>query len=183
MRLFTGVWPDENVAAAVKDYKKRLAGRVSGVRWVGDGKDHFTIRFLGETPPERAGGVESALGRAAKELKPFAAEVGGLVLLPSPRKVRVIALGLSSGEEEMRALFEAVEAELAREGFERETRPFRAHMTLGRVKRRGGGSGLRPPEDEFGEMLVDEVRLVESALSDEGPSYTPLARIRLGSEE
>lgn len=183
MRLFIGVWPDENVAAAVKGYKKGLARSVSGIRWVGDGKEHFTIRFLGETPRESAGAVESALGRAAKKVDAFTAEVGGLVLLPSPRRIRVIALGLISGGEEMRALFDAVEDELARDGFERETRAFRAHMTLGRAKRRGPGSGLRAPEEEFGEMLVDELRLVESVLSNEGVSYTPVARIRLGSEE
>ena len=180
MRLFTGVWPDEDVAAAVTAYKKRLARRMSGVRWVRDGNEHFTLRFLGETPRERAGAVESAVARGAEKVEAFTAEAGGVVLLPSPRKVRVIALGLVSGEEGMRALFSAVDEEFAREGFERERRPFRAHLTLGRMRRPGRDLEVRAPGEGFGEMLVDEVRLVESVLSNEGPGYTALARVRLG---
>ncbi len=182
MRLFTGVWPDEKLAAAVRDYKRTLARRLDGVKWVAEGNEHFTLRFLGETPRERAGAVESAVARGAAKVEPFTAEAGGVVLFPSPRKVRVIALGLVSGGERMRELFDAVEEELAREGYEREGRPFKAHLTLGRLKRPARGIDLPAPGDEFGEMVVDEVRLVESVLSNKGPSYASLARVRLGRE-
>ncbi len=182
MRLFTGVWPAEELSAAVRDYKEDLARRLTGVRWVADGKEHFTVRFLGETPRERAGAVESAVARGARKVEPFAVQVGGLVLFPNPRRARVIGVGLIAGEERMRGLFDAVEEELAREGFEREERPFRAHMTLGRVKGRGPAVEIPAPGGGFGEMVVNEVRLVESVLSSEGPRYAAVARARLGSE-
>ena len=182
MRLFIGVWPDEHVAAAVGDYKRKLARGASGVKWVRDGNEHFTIRFLGETPRERAGAIESALERAARRTRAFVAKVEGPVLFPSPQRPRVIAVGLTAGAEEMRRLFDAIEDELEGERFERESRPFKAHMTLGRVKKRSARVEVHPPEEAFGEMLVDEVRLVESVLSDSGPAYAPVVRARLTEE-
>jgi 2'-5' RNA ligase len=67
-------------------------------------------------------------------------------------------------------------------GWEPEDRPFRAHLTVGRVKRKHRqialpwGKGVLPRP-----VPVDAVHLMESRLRPGGPIYTVLHSSKLGS--
>ena len=74
----------------------------------------------------------------------------------------------------------AVERAVVAEGFPPEERPFRAHLTLGRVRDRRFPTvaALAVPAAEF---AVEEAVLFRSELSSAGSRYTPLARLQLGA--
>ncbi len=63
-------------------------------------------------------------------------------------------------------------------GFEREERPFRAHLTLGRWRDRAPRPEL-PPAD-LGETPLDTLVLFRSDLRPDGAVYTAIARMALG---
>jgi 2'-5' RNA ligase len=63
-------------------------------------------------------------------------------------------------------------------GFEREARPFQAHLTLGRWRDRAPRPDF-PPSD-LGTTRLDTLVLFESDLRPDGAVYTPLARFALG---
>jgi len=151
-----------------------------GVRWVRPETLHVTLRFLGQTPAAALGALAHHVAGQISALPPFMLGLGGVQAFPSPRRPRVIALHVVP-EAPVRALAAAVEAGVVAAGFPAERRPFRAHVTLGRVTR-PSASGLMPREAlarESGQE-VREIVLFESRSGPDGSVYTPLERIALG---
>ena len=67
-------------------------------------------------------------------------------------------------------------------GFDRETKAFRPHVTLGRIKGRAGidlTDALRAQDGDLGRCLVDSVALYQSKQTSRGPSYEVLHRVAL----
>jgi 2'-5' RNA ligase len=88
-------------------------------------------------------------------------------------------MGLSGGVEEMKELARRVEDAMAGLGFEKEKRPFKSHLTIGRV-RRGAmrlddlGKSIAEAEYKPLKLSVDRVNLVKSELTPSGAIYTTL---------
>jgi 2'-5' RNA ligase len=81
-------------------------------------------------------------------------------------------------------LQEEVEGGCEKLGFSREGRPFRPHLTLGRVKSPSGlGPVLREFEqscdESFGEMLVRRLTFFQSRLRPGGAEYSVLKEFPL----
>jgi 2'-5' RNA ligase len=76
-----------------------------------------------------------------------------------------------------------VEDRLAALGIDREDRPFRAHLTLGRVRNRLGPRAASIISEtaaaDLPASVAREVTLFESRLSPRGAVYTPLGRTSL----
>ena len=148
-----------------------------GVRWVRPEALHVTLRFLGDIDPSRAAPLAGRARLEAARLRPFALRLGPAELFPTPRRPRVVALGLEPVAP-LEELAGAIERAVVAEGFAPEERGFRAHLTLGRVKdRRFPSVAAAPlPAEEF---AVEEAVLFRSELSPAGPRYTPIERIPL----
>lgn len=149
------------------------------VRWVRSEALHVTLRFLGDIEPEQVAPLARAVAAEAAEREAFALTLGAARLFPSPRRPRVVALEVGP-EAELSGLAAAVERGTAVCGLEPEVRPFRAHLTLGRIRQGRGPAtrGLRVPEGTV--SPVDEIVLFRSELRRSGASYTPLERVALG---
>src|SRR5262245_4012567 len=95
---------------------------------------HATVKFLGEIEEERARAVARRLGEVARDLEPFPVEGTGVMTLPPHSRIpNVLALALSD-DGRFGELARRTEEAISQEGFEREQRPFRPHVTLGRVR-------------------------------------------------
>ncbi len=84
----------------------------------------------------------------------------------------------------MASLAAGLEEDLAKRGFVREKRPYRAHLTLGRCRSaRGQGQLLAAlasrREAYLGEMKVDHFHLMRSELTPQGAIYTVLDRFEM----
>lgn len=171
-------------AEVVRGLRVRPGGE--GVRWVRPETLHVTLRFLGETPPAALGALARHVAGQTSALPPFTLALGGVQAFPSARRPRVIALHVAP-EAPVVALAAAVEAGVVAAGFSAEPRPFRVHMTLGRIDSRAEQTRARaglsldslasPPPSPF---EVREIVLFESRPGPGGSVYTPLERIALG---
>jgi 2'-5' RNA ligase len=108
------------------------------------------------------------------------ARVDGFVLLPSPKRTRVVALRLMDEKKVFERLFESVMIGLEEsEVMQREKRPFRAHATIARLREPGP---VQPTSDcgraPFG---VESVCLYESELLRAGARYTIIERTALAA--
>jgi 2'-5' RNA ligase len=69
-------------------------------------------------------------------------------------------------------------------GFERERRPFSGHITIGRVREDRSRGRIREAVGAFAYdgafQSVNNVTLMSSVLSSEGPTYTPVQTTKLG---
>jgi 2'-5' RNA ligase len=104
------------------------------VRWVPDENLHLTLQFLGDLASDRVPAIAAAVRDAAAGAPEIVCCLTAVSAFPSASRVRVIVAELSEApglESLSRRLGEA----LAPLGFEPEKRPFRPHITLGRVRR------------------------------------------------
>ena len=192
MRLFAAVDLDETARAAAAGSIHALATRLATadapapVRWVPPEQLHVTLRFLGEVSEGKAESVRRALSVPWKT-DAFGAGLAGLDLFPFSGAPRVIWLGLDEGREPMAALKNELDQRLVSVGFELDTRPFRAHLTLGRVNRSVAGLGpdLRAMcaehRPDTARWVVDRVTLYESRVSSRGATHHVLESTRLAA--
>ena len=150
----------------------------NAVRWVRPEALHVTLRFLGEIDPARIPALVSDVRAELAPRRGFALQLGGLSGLPSPRRPRVVILDVTP-HEPLVELAAAVERGVVASGFEPETRRFRAHLTLGRVRARYA-LPLDLPASPPAPFAVAEAVLYRSQLGRGGSRYTPLERVTLG---
>jgi 2'-5' RNA ligase len=85
----------------------------------------------------------------------------------------------------LKALQQAVETELAQEGFPRELKRFSPHLTLGRLRSPKNGATLAEAllrsDLEATRFHVREIIVMKSNLSPKGSTYTPQAVIPLSA--
>lgn len=130
MRLFIAL----DLPAAVRDELAAAQRRLRGqpVRWSAPASMHLTLQFLGET-------AESLVAPLLAGLEAIAApairlRLEGLGAFPNPARARVIWAGVAGDTAALSELQQRVLTVTEPLGFEPERRPFRAHLTLGRVR-------------------------------------------------
>jgi len=152
-----------------------LVGQVpaGSVRWVKPELMHLTLNFLGDTAVSKLPAVTAVLDAVAREAAPFTLHLGELGCFPNRQRPRVIWVGLEGDNRPLLALKQALDAALVPLGWAAETRPFQAHLTLGRVKDarplRHVNWGTEVKKLPVG---VTAVHLIESQLQRSGPVYT-----------
>ncbi|HYM84820.1 MAG TPA: RNA 2',3'-cyclic phosphodiesterase, partial [Candidatus Dormibacteraeota bacterium] len=136
-RLFVAVPLAPESCAAVSGIvgrvREEMAGAGREVRWVRLDGLHVTLRFLGATAEERIPGIETALRGAASGVSPFLVTIAGAGAFPPVGRPRVLWLGIEGGAGRLAGLAAAIDEGLAADEWDRETRPFRAHLTLARA--------------------------------------------------
>lgn len=159
------------------------------VRWVRPENIHLTLKFLGAISSDEAQLVVDSAGPIAAGCRPFDLSASGLGVFPNPKRPRVIWVGVSGAEEGVTALNRELESALAGVGFDREGRGFHPHLTLGRTRR-----GLRRLDlkalaealarasvGDLGQWRVETLALMRSELLPEGPRYSVVASLPLGT--
>jgi len=188
------VGPAARDAAETALAELRRRDAEGAVRFTRPGALHVTLRFLGEIATEGLGGLVTCVAKEAAAVAPFDLGLGALVAFPSAWRPRVLAVEVTPAEP-LAAAAAAVERGCVAAGLEPETRAFRGHLTLGRVKRgpararRGPGrvERGRPPRfddvtlPEHAPTPVRETVLFRSELHPDGARYTPLERIPFGA--
>jgi RNA 2',3'-cyclic 3'-phosphodiesterase len=163
-------------AAAVVD---RLRGAAE-VRWTAMANFHLTLKFLGNVSPQALPELTGGLAAVAREAAPFSIALGGAGAFPRPERPQVVWIGLTAGQEALADLAARVDVACARAGFAAEQRPYRAHLTLGRVKNPPGvapagglPARLRALGDvALGSARVESLELMQSTLTPRGPIYS-----------
>jgi len=183
MRLFFALplpAPAKEALRPVFEAARRAGGEAVG--FANFEQLHFTLAFLGET--ER---LHDACAAAAGlgELPPFELAIAGAGAFPSPSRPRVLWLGVTAGALELVAVADRLRAGLRERAFALEARPFRPHLTLGRVRQRGEKGARRAlsavPAGELVSFRVSEIHLMHSLLGAGGARHSALRSFPLVS--
>jgi 2'-5' RNA ligase len=170
----------EKLGAFINTLKRK--SRTHGIRWSKPENLHITLQFLAETHSEHLP-LLIANVRAKIEgiVHSSALTFGSLHLFPSPYRPRVIVLDIMP-HDELAMLSRLIGEGITATHYEIEHRPFRAHLTLGRIKQ---------PQDlnlsflgeceipEFDKIIFDEVVLFRSEPQPEGSRYTAIEKLHL----
>jgi len=180
MRLFVALELDERAEALLADCQGRLKAVQRQLRWVRPDQIHLTLKFLGEVPEAQVPAICQALESLAVH-EPVEFGIAGIGWFGPPSSPRVIWIGVEEPTGRLEALQKACESALADLGFAPERRPFKPHLTLGRVRRGRGGRQIsqavaRLEADGVGplDQRCDQVVLFESRLRPQGPQYVRL---------
>lgn len=185
MRLFVSVDLPDDLADAIESLQDELR-EASGLRFTDPEQAHITLKFLGDVDEDRLFEIEDAIETAVEEtgIAPFSARFSGLGAFPSEDYISVVWFGVEQGGDELTHLHEAVEDRTTAIGFEPEDHRFTPHVTVARMDHAGGKDHvqevLREQDPTIGEMNVDELRLTESNLGSDGPTYSTVTRFPLG---
>lgn len=168
------------VPGAVTDFltqiQKRLKTSRINIRWVPAANIHLTLKFLGDIEPARVPEINTQLDVASRSTAPFVLNAKGVGVFPHRRQARVIWVGLDGALNQLERLKKNIESGLGSLGFKCDRRPFRAHLTIGRMRQRPDlkvlGALLEPLKDETSEPFnIEQIRFYQSVLRPSGAEY------------
>ncbi len=179
IRSFIAIDLSDTVRRQLESLVQDLRKCGARVGWVRTEGIHLTLRFLGNVEPESIEEIKPALAGIASQTAPVHIEPGGCGAFPTIKSPRVIWVGLRGQIGPLAGLARRVEAAMVSLGFKPEDRPFKPHLTLGRVKGRLGLQNLQQillANRDFTAEPFDavEVVLYKSELRPDGARYTPL---------
>jgi len=184
MRLFVAVEFESRVCDAIQSAIDNFPLKNPPWRWSARDTWHLTLKFLGETTPTAVEVVSSALAESVKPHEPFDISLGRLGGFPNLEQPRVLFFRAESGVEPLAALARDIEASLfTNAGIARDDRPFRAHVTVARLKTRLSAPVAArltavPPLAEAAQR-VGGIALIHSRLSSQGARYERLKQFAL----
>ena len=158
-------------------------GRGPKVSWVPPANLHVTLKFLGWARPEVARAIQDRVAAGLVGRKAVEIEAVGTGAFPSTHAAKVLWVGVRDGSGQLATLARDIDQWMAGLGFERETRAFHPHVTLGRVRDAGGAECAdllgSAGAQSFGGSWIKEVVLYESVTKSTGSEYTALFRMPL----
>jgi 2'-5' RNA ligase len=158
-RLFFAVWPDAAAAKALHEAAREARLNCGGRLMRGETL-HLTLAFLGEIPAGHW--IDATAVAAGIAVEPFTVTLDRIEYWKHNRIV------WAGGESEpLAALASSLQTGLRASGFQLETRPFVAHMTLLRDARCPAPPPLAAPIA----WAVTQFTLVQSSPSAAGPHY------------
>src|SRR3982750_3463285 len=134
MRIFLAINPPAEVRRRVWEATAPLRESSPDVAWIPQDKIHLTLKFIGEVSQEGALALSSAMSDLARTHAAPMIHLASVGAFPTFRRPRVIWMGIDP-EPKLELLHHDVELACDRLGHELEGRPFRPHLTLGRVRR------------------------------------------------
>jgi 2'-5' RNA ligase len=191
IRAFVAIELPGDLIAGLGRILMRLRERVSGadIKWVATDSIHVTLKFLGEMPASRVEAVREVLEGICAAAQPMQLGITALGAFPSPHAPRVVWVGLDGDLLPLASLAGKIDSALTPLGFEKETRPFAPHLTLGRV-RQEASHGTRTtlaaaiasiPVGERLTFKAASASLMRSQLTPRGALYTRLAVLPFSS--
>lgn len=173
-RLFVAVALTDDarhaLAARLRDPARPLPGRpVHPHNW------HLTLRFLGDADGPGYDRLLAALDEADMGER-FRVRLGGLGAFPKPSRATVLWVAFTEGQDRLEDLATRVERAVEISGAPGEDRPFRAHLTLSRIRPHQDVRQVLAEVAPLGiGWIVDRVVLYRSHLGPGGPRYEEMA--------
>ncbi|MBW2278810.1 MAG: RNA 2',3'-cyclic phosphodiesterase [Deltaproteobacteria bacterium] len=187
IRTFLAINLDLAAVRSVAEEQRRLKQSCEAagvrVRWVPPANMHVTIRFLGPVTEPMISAVRDALEPMTRSFAPFEVESFGLGAFPDAEQARVVWSGVRCESGELERLYAKVSKLLEDTGFAAEKRPFKSHVTIGRIKS-GDSAGLPDclagsAEKEQGTSTIRYLICYRSDLQPTGADYHAMWRLPL----
>jgi len=130
--------------------------------------------------------IAKAAARAVDNFSSFQISISGTGAFPKINQPRVLWIGVDDNGSNLAELQKRFEKECASEGFPKEGRTFRPHLTIARTRKAEGARALAELNQKLGfesmSLTVNELVVFRSELSSKGSKYTVLSRHKLSDE-
>lgn len=180
MRTFIALELPEEIKTEINQIQQGLKKVGVQAKWVRPKITHLTIAFLGSITPTNVEPIGEILKKASSEIRPIKLHLAKIGCFPNPAKARIIFVDLGGELDKLNALTKKIRKGLKKEKIWFDKKPFSAHLTLGRIKKRKNlAKVLKKAAVKKIEFLAKEVTLNKSNLGSAGPVYAKLRRVFL----
>lgn len=167
--------------------EKLKAEGARNAKWVAPEGIHLTLKFLGNIPENLLTKIVKAMTKAASETPSFTLKTSCIGVFPNPRPVQIVWTAVEGDTEILKGLQKRLEQELKELGFPLEKRPFKAHLTLARMRntatdaeRRAVSEAVKKTKSSGRKTFtVNSLSLMSSVLTPQGAIYKRLSGVYL----
>ncbi|MDD5455241.1 MAG: RNA 2',3'-cyclic phosphodiesterase [Candidatus Ratteibacteria bacterium] len=187
MRCFIAIPLPKYTHEELAKIQSQLKETKADVAWVKTDNIHLTLKFLGNVDETKIQLISQKLKDSLSKCVSFETDIGKLGAFPTLSNPRVIWIGIDKNEDKIKNLQKITEEILGPFGFEKETRPFHPHLTLGRVRDKKNIQKLTEklkslPLPQLKPITVDKIILFQSILKPTGAEYNTLNEFQLKVE-
>ena len=182
-RSFIAIDSNQKTRKSLTGIQEKLKKTEGDLKIVEPENIHMTLRFLGNVSESRLEDIKNILKDSAT-VDPFEMNVEGLGVFPKPSFIRVVWAGVSEGTEETKAIRGNLDRKLEKIGISPSDKDFTPHFTIARIKSGKAKEKIYSVVEEnsdkpFGTISVEEIKLMKSELTPEGPIYSTLEKAKL----
>src|SRR5215813_8084346 len=136
-RMFCAFELPEDLRVKIKEHSQRVREAVpeAAASWSRPENIHLTVKFFGNVDQAKIRAISAAAERVVKEFSAIQIAVGGTGVFPKPNRPQVLWIGIHDASGLLSQLHKRLEDEFAREGFPKEDRAFRPHLTIARIRK------------------------------------------------
>jgi 2'-5' RNA ligase len=187
-RVFLAIEIPDGVRDALAEPLEALQPLHESIRINPVHRMHLTLHFLGHLPRATVEQFRPALAAVVTRHRRFRVTAQGVGAFPAVTRPRVLWAGITGADlPRLNGLQAELGNALRTSGLTVEGERFHPHLTLGRVRRPLKGPerallrdwSVRWGASSFGDVPVDQVRLMRSQLGGGPPRYTTLATFDL----
>jgi len=185
LRTFIAIDIPGNILSEIRELQEGIKDYGFKIRWVRPESIHLTLKFLGDIKAVKINEIAEAISKTVVRYTPISLQAKGVGVFPGIKRPQVLWVGLTGQLEPLVSLQKTLDENLETIGFPMEKRPFKGHLTMGRMK-------AKIDVKKFGDVLMtfrsfeseaftaDKIILYKSELKPSGAVYTELASASLG---
>ncbi len=177
-----------------KRNKKLISQKVSKInnnidqnlKWVNKENWHLTLKFLGDTDPDKLKIIEQSMKEISKEYKNFSIQFSGLNAFPDINHPRVLYLEINKGYKILCDIYNDLEKKLTEKSFAPDQKKYTPHLTIARSYKNTDYKKLFQNLKNIKENIfiniynkIKNIHLYESKLLPEGPVYKKIYKFSL----
>ena len=180
-RLFVAANIPEESLNEVISIRNKIYDDLIPVKWESIEKLHVTLMFLGDVENDRIDKIINVLDEITKNLSVINSKFLDFDLLFKQKRPHILWLGLEANEEFLK-LHVQIQNALEKLRFLKETRKFKPHITLLRLRGKENLNKIKKfrnyqlPQISF---KIESISLFKSELLQSGSKYTQLKNFKL----
>lgn len=179
-RVFVGIEISDKAKEKISGFIYDLRTEFPNLRvgWEKKEKLHLTLKFLGEIEEYELAELSAAVEETARRISSFSLRLEDTGVFPNAGKARILWIDLKDEKKSLTELNKILEDECEKRGLTRESRNFKPHLTIARL-REPENSGelvekyLRKKFEPI-EFEVSEIVIFQSVLQTTGSIYSKI---------
>jgi len=180
IRAFLAIELPEDILRKISGLQEKLKREISGrISWTRPHSQHLTLKFFGDISADDVKNICAAVHKHTASEASLNLKIEKLGVFPDAHRPRVLWCDTTGDVERLSALQKKMDGDFAKIGFPAEGRPFRAHLTLARIKDPRELTGISEALTKYslftdGEFVCRNLVLFQSNLSAQGAVYKKL---------
>jgi 2'-5' RNA ligase len=184
IRTFIAIEIPGAVISKIRELQEGIRTYGLKIRWVRAENIHLTIKFLGDVEEVKINEISETVSKTVEGFAPILIQAKGVGAFPGVKRPRVLWVGLSGQLETLVRLQRTLDENLSVLGLPIEKRPFKGHLTMGRIKdkidvRKFADALMAFRGFESETFAAGRIILYKSELKPSGAVYTRLTSASL----